>query len=1185
MATTRIFVLVFLTLLALTRTGQAADVPVRGWAHAEYGRIVFDWPAPVNYSAAIADRQLAVRFDQPISGRFDEVREYLQDYIGNVAVSADGRVARFALTGDFSLRTFKNGNSVVVDLLRNPDGQSRTVPPLGIRIGEHPNYTRLVFDWNSAVTYSAELSGPNLLVRFNRPARLDLDAIRRDLPPGIVNPAAQDAGNGVAFSLDVPGNSRLRHFRSGTKVVVDILAEPAEKPSPAAPAAAAAPVRRAQASAVPAPVPAAPDAPAAPEKAPAAEPVQPAPTAAVGPRRLLPDSQEKEHAAGRESGTATAAAAPHEAASPDQSLQEQAQASGGVAAETPAVAASEAPQQHEAEARQLVQDAFAAAKSDAPIGASVAASVSMVFEWPEPVGAAVFARAGHVWIVFDSRAPLDLAPLRAAGRGLISRLEQLPVGNASVLRMVANENLSPFARRDGTNWVIEFREGRIRPEIQIPIEVRTGGNNGPELFFPAIEAGNIYQIPDPEVGDMIMVATVQASSQGIAGQRAYPQFQILASTQGVAVVPLSDDLELARADDGLILSLAGGLHVSGVSPDGGQEAGNAAGERARRIFNISEWMQGDAENYYNLRQKLQDEITQLPRERRNTGRMKLAQFYFARTLAPEAKGVLEVAESVDERAAVQPEFKALKGAIAILHGDVDEAARNLNDPRLDKYEEIQLWRGLVAAAVGNDKQASLLFQNGEAVLHGYPEPMKSRLALIVVDAALNARDPGAASRWLNEISKKTDHMTRGQRATMQYLQGRVAFVNRDLNRAMELWTELQKSGDAWNAARAALSLVNLGLLQETMPIDEAISRLEDLRYRWRGDEFELDVLRRLGGLYLDKDDYRNGLGIYRVIATYFPDHPDTKRIAQIMTDTFKELYLEGKADTLPPLTALALYDEFRELTPAGPDGNVMIQKLAERLVDVDLLKRAADLLEHQVKFRLQGEERAVVGAKLALIRLLDRDPKAAIEALRTTAYSRLPEELDDDRRRIQARAYFETGRVQEAVELLAGDVSRNADLLRADIQWKSENWPEAAKALQRFAGEPPAEGTTYDRADAQVVLNWAVALRLSRDESGLSVLRELYGSAMEASPLANAFQFIASPSGADEPLDIENVTGRIAETDMFDAFLAEYLEDNKRRLLKSNTAPPAPGPAAPDTAAPAATPQATRPAAAPPVSG
>ena len=36
----------------------------------------------------------------------------------------------------------------------------------------------------------------------------------------------------------------------------------------------------------------------------------------------------------------------------------------------------------------------------------------------------------------------------------------------------------------------------------------------------------------------------------------------------------------------------------------------------------------------------------------------------------------------------------------------------------------------------------------------------------------------------------------------------------------------------------------------------------------------------------------------------------------------------------------------------------MIEKLADRLVDVDLLNRAATLLDHQVRFRLQGEDRA-----------------------------------------------------------------------------------------------------------------------------------------------------------------------------------------------------------------------------------
>ncbi|NKB56799.1 MAG: hypothetical protein GKS00_10730 [Alphaproteobacteria bacterium] len=661
------------------------------------------------------------------------------------------------------------------------------------------------------------------------------------------------------------------------------------------------------------------------------------------------------------------------------------------------------------------------------------------------------------------------------------------------------------------------------------------------------------------------MATVQASGQGVAGQRAYPEFQILASTQGIAVVGLSDDVELEKVEGGLILSLPGGLHISGISPDTTVSSGAPAG-RARRIFKLSEWRKSNEKNYYEARQKLQDAAARQPSEQRDLSRLKLGQFYFARGLGPEAKGVLQVVEGADPRTATKPEFKALTGAVAALNGDYNAAARNLNDPRLDKYEEIQLWRGVAAAKAERWKDAQQLFKLGDTVLHAYPEPLKGKLGLLRVETALKARDSGSAARWLTTLDKQTDGMTRGELATLRYLQGRLAFVEQDIDRATELWSALQDSGDTWNAARAELSLVNLGLLQSSMSEDEAIQRLENLRYQWRGDEFELQVLRRLGGLYLDRDDYRGGLGTYRVIATYFPEHPDTERIAQTMTDSFKKLYLGGVADKLPPLTALALYDEFRELTPAGPEGNLMIQKLSERLVDVDLLNRAADLLEHQVKFRLQGEDRAKVGAKLALIRLLDRDPEKAVQALRMTAFPRLPEQLDDDRRRIQARAAFEIGRVSKAIELLAGDVSRNADLLRADIQWRTENWSEAAKVLQRLSGDPPPEGTTFDRSEAQVVLNWAVALRLDRDESGLEVVRALYGPAMAASPLSKAFQFIASASEADEPLDLETITSRIADNGVFEAFLAEYLADNKKRLLKSPVAPvqpPEPEPAPP----------------------
>src|SRR5260370_16351885 len=113
----------------------------------------------------------------------------------------------------------------------------------------------------------------------------------------------------------------------------------------------------------------------------------------------------------------------------------------------------------------------------------------------------------------------------------------------------------------------------------------------------------------------------------------------------------------------------------------------------------------------------------------------------------------------------------------------------------------------------------------------------------------------------------------------------------------------------------------------------------------------------------------------------FPDHPEQAAIQQQLGDSFADIFIGADAERVPPLKALALYDEFRELTPAGGKGDDIIRKLADRLVDIDLLDRAAELLDNQIRNRLKGRDKARVGPRLALVHLLDRKPQAALEAL------------------------------------------------------------------------------------------------------------------------------------------------------------------------------------------------------------
>jgi hypothetical protein len=278
----------------------------------------------------------------------------------------------------------------------------------------------------------------------------------------------------------------------------------------------------------------------------------------------------------------------------------------------------------------------------------------------------------------------------------------------------------------------------------------------------------------------------------------------------------------------------------------------------------------------------------------------------------------------------------------------------------------------------------------------------------------------------------------------------------------------------------------------------------------------------------------------RQAVTHFRTHPEAGAITKQMADAFAGLYLENKADALAPVTAIALYDEFKELTPAGEKGDALIRKLADRLVDVDLLDRAAQLLQAQVEFRLEGIEKAQVGADLAQIHLLDDRPEKAEEVLNQSARAGLPDDIVDRRRHLMARTLADTGRVKEAMDLLEGDENVNAELLRVEFFWNDKNWPKAAQSLRRLvqAMELSSEAALDDRG-GKLILNLAIALTLSGNERSVDRLRKDFGEAMDSTSLRDAFRLIASPQ-TQGLLDYRTIANKIADVEQFREFVATY---------------------------------------------
>lgn len=541
----------------------ADTVQVRGGAHEGYGRIVFDWPSPVQYSARVVNQVLSVRFDRSFTARFGPAVSKLRDHVLNARISSDGRTALIRLLGDYTVKSFRNESAIVVDF--RPGGKTavkrKARARLPIRVGQHPTYTRIVFDWIKPTRYTAVKRGGEVEISFGELVNVDQLALAGRLPQTVALSAVRDKNGGTVLILKVPQDARLRHFRSTTRIVVDVLLKaPSQKiteaPKAVVPKKKPAPLTKGRATkgqmVKPALTPVATAVPSSPaphattNRYPKAtvDPKASSVTLQVAhdhpalakPKRLLPPVHRKPLNANA-----------HAAPTPVQ-----------VAAAPPA--ATEKPEG-------LVQFRKVTGADRRRALKGKKASVSLVFEWSEPVSAAVFKRVGYTWIIFDKRRPLDLSLMRLAGRGILTKIEQLPILNASVIRISTVSDVRPMIRQDGTNWIVDFSVGEARPEIPIPIEPNLEAEGGPELFISATEVGAILNLPDPEVGDVLQIATVKVPGHGVKGDRAYPEFQLVGTVQGVVLQALNDDVVMWKKPEGLVISLPGGLHISNISPD------------------------------------------------------------------------------------------------------------------------------------------------------------------------------------------------------------------------------------------------------------------------------------------------------------------------------------------------------------------------------------------------------------------------------------------------------------------------------------------------------------------------------------------------------------------------------------------------------------------------------------------
>ena len=1099
-------VLLITALLGPTALAFAQSSP-RAADHDGFGRMVFDWSGPVNFSADVVNSQLIVRFDKPIAGDARAVLKPLAHYLKGVTVSPDRKMATFPLAVPVQVKSFQTGSSVVVDLTESKTATMSSAPPpapatptpqdprparapataaaepagpatdLMVRGGEHTGFNRLVFDWPKPVGYTVDETEGQATINFDHLANVNVTSLKASLPPDVGFLEARNTGKGTSVVLSLPPGMRVRHFTSGPRIALDLVRPAGSPPPPRANGSTGPPLAPALGSE---------------DQPPALKPLAPqAPT----PTPALPPGPNGE-------------AKPAAAAGPAEDSQA------------------------------------------APIGKVV----SLGFAFDKPTGAAVFRRAGWLWAVFDLKADMDTKLLKRTGGDVVLHVEQIQGFKGTAVRMITRPGFNPSVRKEGQLWVLDIHEQPLAPKVGAEVQPQLDFQDRGRVVIAMADGSSPMVLRDPEVGDTIQVVTVPAIGVGVRGGHDYPGVEILPTAQGAAAVLDADSARMDVNKTGVEITMPGGLYLS-AAPAGPGEAGSGPGGPGVGAevmdtgpLDISKWLRGGNDKFVDEHRKLMSRLPSIRPDEKNAQRLEIARHYLANGFAAEALGVLRVMAAADPAIVDTPAFRAVRGAANFLMRRDADAVTDLSTPALKADPTVQLFLAAASArSLPDPNKNALVLRLAPEDIKGWPRTLRMEIGEIAAKTVAGAGDSKGAARIVDAMMGPG--LSRRDVGKLSYLAGLAAMAGKQYDQAISRFREAEASESRPDRAYAARDRIELMLRLGKLTPDQAIAELEKLRFAWRGEDFEYQLMKRLGQLQIAAGRYGEGLRSMHSLATNYPDNPDIPKVMDEMHDAFERLFLGGEADKLQPVVAIGLYDEFQELTPPGTKGDEMIRRLADRLASVDLLDRAGELLRHQVEFRLSGLDKARVGTRLAFLDISDRKPGLALEALEASEVPDIPVDLAAKRRYLRVQALDDLGRSAEALALIVNDQSDEARKLRGDIYWRLKKWPEAAAALES-AVEPPLGNRPLDPVMARRLLDTAIAMTLARDERGLTRLRRTYATPMAATEWKEAFELLTS-----EPergiIDYRRVGEKIKQVKDFQTFMSEWQKRVKTEGLSS----------------------------------
>jgi hypothetical protein len=1173
-----------------------ADDPVRGEATFTSGggfaRLVLKLAEDVESDVSTAGSIIIIHFKRPVDIPVDKLSDAVPDYVGSARRDPDGTAIRLSLSRRATVNTMTAGERIFVDFL--PDSwtgpppalpaavvrelaeraraaeralraqmavnAAKKRPPVRVRASVQPTFVRFVFEMPDGVNVSSVLNDQKLTLQFNSVLNFDLADAKVAAPPNIASINQRADIDSSAVDIVLIGEVDVHSFREEKNYVIDVAFQQAEKPALAEPQAAAKPVvpaRPGPASRIsrdkalkesppqqPAEIPPVTSEMIAEQARIEIKPAQMTETPAVAEaatpavEKVTPAKDNAAPAAEKMAAAPEKTSPPAEAAKAAQPA-EQVQAA---AAEAPkAVAPRQAPPPAEppkgaAPAVSSPPPESGAKDKTATVEATRdSAGLRVTFSFAAPTPAALFRRADTVWLVFDQAKPIDVEPIRAKGGAIIGDVSRLPLEKGQAIRIRLNRpqipSLESEGRANGAEWTLTFADrGQASPLPLMALRNITDPALA-NVTVPLASPGAMHRLVDPDAGDTLLVVTAPPPTRGLIKRQDFVELSLLESVHGVVVHPNSDDINAEVGADKVMLGRPGGLTLS--SADVAAERATAA---VRPLFDANEWRKNREEKFLARLDALTKAAAAAGPEQKVQTRLELANFYMSRGMYQEARGVTNLILSETNQGNEDAAVLMVHAIASILIGHPERGLKDLASPAVGNGYDSQLWKGFALARQEKWADAREKLKNAEFSIAALPLELQRIVTADAMRAALEVKDYAGASRRRSEL--EVIGIPNEMKPEIAVLRGRLAEALGHDKDALDAYRYAAQSRDRQASAEARLLEALLRHRRGELGQAEFMRELETLSVIWRGDAIELRTLNKLAQIYAESGRYADSLTAAKTATKLQPNSELSRQGQDAASALFSDLYLGSKGDDMKPVDALAMFYEFRELTPIGRRGDEMIRRLADRLAAIDLLDQAAELLQYQVDKRLEGAARAQVAARLAMVYLTNRKPDRAIAALRLTRIADLSGELRQQRLLLEARAQSDIGRHDLALDIISNIIGREAIRLRSDIYWASRQWREASEQIELYYADRWRDFRPLNAAEKSDVIRAVVGYALAGDAIGLARFREKYAPLMIGEADRFAFETASKPA-ASNSAEFALIAKMAASVDTLDGFIRE----------------------------------------------